>query len=140
MAREIKFRGQKKDGRWIIMPCTLHCKQSDECLLVGYQPKQFRYCFVKPETVGQFTGLYDKNGKEIYEGDILKFHDKEVYAKVFWNEKVAAFFADTYAVDSHGVSFVTGINTVGRIAESKEYEIVGNIHDNPTLLKGGENE
>jgi len=102
---------------------------------------------VQEETVGQFTGLYDKNGKEIYEGDILKYtrynfrseylkEDKieEIYV-VFWNESKYGFYCRTKFKNGGGASGFFGFED--ERAEKNEIEVVGNIYDNPELLKGG---
>lgn len=84
---------------------------------------------VIPETVGQYTGLTDKNDKRIFEGDIVKFGG-------FEGEEI------------HSIGYVNG---VFRLFDKKGYysvsvhnyysfvEVIGNIHDNPELLKGGVN-
>lgn len=104
---------------------------------------------VDENTIGQFTGLYDKNGKEIYEGDILKYtrtnfksgHLKkekieEIY-DVFWNESKHAFYCHTEFESGGGASGFLSFKD--ERAEKNEIEIVGNRFDNPELLKGGEN-
>lgn len=81
------------------------------------------YDFLIPE---QFTGLLDKNGKEIYEDDILAFPNHAIVWVVKWNEV--------------GFSFKIWSERLGW-AKLRAYdypEIVGNIHENPELLKGGE--
>ena len=81
---------------------------------------------VSPDTIGQYTGLKDKNGKEIYEGDIFKagyFGGTDV---VTWDVENARYI---------GRSPKGCISYVGR---EPAVEIIGNIHDNPELLKGGE--
>ena len=93
---------------------------------------------VAPETVGQFTGLTDKNGKKIFEGDIIKYKNTDgikfngvaltVIGKVVYNEKNASFA-------------ISGKDEIGAkhydYFPIKNIEIIGNIHDNPELRKGG---
>lgn len=80
---------------------------------------------VDPDTVGQFTGLYDANGKEIYEGDILRISiSKDGIAEVRW-------YAEWAMLVEQMKNSSQWYNLEGR------KEIIGNIHDNPELLKGG---
>ena len=70
----------------------------------------------------QYTGLKDKNGVEIYEGDIVKV-DEEFFARVLYNERFTSFDVAT-----------TG-NTVGFYDYGKSLEVIGNIYENPELLE-----
>lgn len=100
---------------------------------------------VIPESVGQFTGLHDKNGKEIYEGDVAR--NKEVGGYGFeyvgvvrYYEEDARFGIDVTATSkiSKRVLFSVGERCINdghcTIKYTNEYEVIGNIHDNPTLL------
>lgn len=123
--REIKFRGIKySDSKFLYGYLAKHKKDpiivNDVFQDNGYD---FVFNFVLPETVGQFTGLKDKNGAEIYEGDI--FHCNKVNYILKFNQ-------------------VGGAYTVHKIGDEKDerflfhcndqIEIIGNIHENPELL------
>lgn len=141
--KEIKFRGKRLDnGEWI---------EGDLLRMNGHwfifpdpAPGGIDKYEVDPATVGEFTGLKDKNGKEIYEGDLL-YLDKYPFicdgeinylAEVDWSDDDLGFSA-WYRL--HKDSSVRGISDGCPCPLFDGYfEIKGNIHDNPELLKGGE--
>lgn len=102
--------------------------------------------WVDPNTIGQFTGLYDKNGKEIYDGDIIysEFPDgSKTNCLIGWNEENSCFgLMDEYNYRSklEGYDFPRFDNAIfcNFLKHSKKFEVIGNIYDNPELLKGGE--
>ena len=85
-------------------------------------------------TIGQFTSLYDNKGNRIYEGDILRFgNSPSGVCEVKWNETIAAFCIRFYYENE------LGSRPLGEWLKcEKNIAIIGNIHDNPELLKGGE--
>lgn len=132
MNREIKFRGKRLANAewcygsllvWANGECTI-LEKSDSSNAVWKRE-------VDPNTIGQFTGLCDKNGKEIYDGDIIKITGSNEAKHVAYSDKEAAFGIQYPDGDFFAFAYdVTGVSEAC-------YEVIGNIHDNLELLKGG---
>ena len=144
--REILFRGKTLTGRWEegayykqeyfygsredadVIITTNDCLDNDFGL---------DYAVCIPETIGQYTGLTDKNGKKIFEGDIIDAsnawwnasgpagHDSPIM-KVKWSDEICGF--DPFAIYDCDC---------GVYIYPDQVEVIGNIHDNPELLKEG---
>lgn len=140
--REILFRGKRTDnGEWVYgdfcHPCNIVFVEIgyDEVLGQSDVPIIHDYGVI-PETVGQCTGLVDKNGKKVFEGDIGKYKQTDGAKRngkpIICTGKVV-YFANTasYAVDSKDECRVRYIDYF----PIKHFEIIGNIHDNPELLE-----
>lgn len=135
--REVLFRGKRTDnGEWAYgyyahRPTAVCIGESNpSCIYVPACDPDDNSEFIEviPETVGQYTGLTDKNGVKIFEGDIVSLvkHDGLIY-------KVVYVPCRYELVNSKGVNcFVLDIY------KSENIEVIGNIYDNPELL-GGEN-
>lgn len=118
-------------------------KPSHYMWVLNHTEKYGEMFMVLPETVGQYTGLTDKNGKKIFEGDILKiarvsdsigsyYFPPLVYpvnAVVRWD--MCAWTWETLCKDKRYIHFPDAWCHY-------ECEVIGNIHDNPELMKGGE--
>lgn len=132
MNREIKFRGKDKDTNKWLAGCLLQDDYGN-CCLVGFIDHHETWYDVIPDTIGQFTGLTDKNGEDIYEGDIVKWHrDGRLYLVKFLSGMFYASIEET-GKNVHG-GFPLHALTEN---EDEEYkcEVVGNIHDNKELLE-----
>ena len=95
-----------------------------------------RLCPMQDFSIGQFTGLYDKNGKEIYEGDIIRSFDSKgepIIHYIIYDDEEAGFVV--ILKGSAKGDFGYGRCCQQWITECEE-EVIGNIHDNPELLKG----
>ena len=126
--RTIKFRGQKTtNGVWVY-GSLVYSNEIDAAIYFqtgSGSVKSMEWVYVNPETVGQFTGLYDKNEKEIYEGDILKVPGLGEKIEVRFVRGVFAFLWTGNLDDVFPVN-----------APTQEWaEVIGNIHDNPKLIK-----
>ena len=136
--REILFRGKRVDnGEWVegllvfkneIRVFTTH-KWYDEGEEGEYDTTEDLR--VIPETVGQYTGLTDKNGKKIFERDIVEFTDKYTRKKGR-AEIVFEAFKWKYSGCYYGGNPIVWLCIDDG---SIEFEIIGNIHDNPELLE-----
>ena len=132
--REILFRGKRLDnGEWVegyYKLCGFHVGTIEEEIYPTITPfNQYGY-IVDPKTVGQFTGLTDKNGKKIFEGDIVIFNRGRNLPnhtprplRIFFDERNSqfTFCASPYATLQKDMM--------------SECEIIGNIHDNPELME-----
>ncbi len=143
MNREIKFRGRRPDnGEWVYGD-LLHSKTScrivcyTEIEIEGFIEAEYHY-FVNPDTVGQYTGMHDRTGKEVYEGDVvfwiaidLRGRGKGEQGAIIWDEHTMtwAIMRDKPTLDGRPC-------IISRPFDKKHLEVVGNIHDNPELMKG----
>ena len=124
--RTIKFRGKTTKGNWACGFLSRHV--GGKIYFITTDEK--RNLIVNLDTVGQFTGLYDKNGKEIYEGDILGRKDGGALLKVEFRHGA---FGYEYCGEFH--SWAGNHNfTFNSFDTDVDFAIIGNIHDNPELL------
>ena len=155
--RNIEFRGKEIDtGKWVYgglfkEPAPPQCFEKtleDKYWIVYPNPRympdwnlpyEMVRTDVNPETVGQYTGLKDKNGREIYEGDIV------LAPEWFGSLKCICIYQQENTVNpiqGFGLysydSYFRKYNTLVESDEWDEFEVIGNIYDNPELLEEGE--
>lgn len=143
--REILFRGKRlSDGEWVtgyyIQP-TYHWhkrgihKDWIACGAVsngGWLNLLQKYAVI-PETVGQFTGLTDKNGQKIFEGDIVKTKYGRLCIVVWFSSQVHNGW-DLQPVATVDNCIYTRVPDGSDLYKKDNLEVIGNIHDNPELL------
>lgn len=142
--RTIKFRGKRIcTGEWVYGSYAPNTYDEEKALIITYFPYDPDYVWedVDPATVGEYTGMKDKNGKEIYEGDIFK-DSSGVLRTVFRVPGGLAFEDNPVAF---GYDHRAPVYPYSPLAESQNEawisqccEVIGNIHDNLELLKRGE--
>lgn len=146
--RKIEFRGKRvRNGEWVYgslidgitgaVPVIVTTQNVDDSFRL-----EFDYDHVYPETVGQYTGLTDKNGKRIFESDIVRYEDAEAdfegyHDNVFMN--IGVVYLDQWS----GVTFsnrqTVEMDDLYDSETSIDAVVIGNIHDNPELLGGADN-
>lgn len=122
--REIKFRGRVPDKGWLYGDLR-HFGNN----LIYIVDKFGHGSSVNPDTVGQFTGLRDSEGKEIYEGDIVKYFDTDEFWIVGYEVDFGRLIIYS-AKDRYSNYGAFGLK------DSKMVTVIGNNHDNPELLTG----
>ena len=124
--REILFRGKRTDnGEWV-EGFYLYTNENTQPVIIDME-----CCsnVIIPETVGQYTGLTDRNGRKIFEGDIIK-------CKV---HEMNGYRVRRGVVEYHGVGFIMNLDPNSWYDQkniSFDCEVIGNIYDNPELLEG----
>ena len=131
--REILFRGKRTiNGDWVYGDFVHGNERKslrDSIFVYDSETQSFNDYKINPSTLGQYTGLTDKNGKRIFEGDIVKtdkFSEPNKQYIIKYDLQFGAFIGQ----DRYNLYFVTFDG------DSGEFEVIGNIHDNPELLKG----
>lgn len=152
MSREIRFRGKRTDNReWV--EGYLFCCQNQTYIIREMIKNNPAMKEVDPETVCQYTGLDDKNGRNIFERDIVKLllpngeiryfrvSIKNVVRKVLchpdFDDKFSKVEITGVVFEWNGYELFPCVDTYG-VPDYKMMEVIGNIFDNPELLEGGE--
>ena len=132
--RTIKFRGKSLSGEWLYGYLYKHgITPPSDFLCIGQAVLPWKdtvgVYVVDPETIGQFTGLHDKHGHEIYEGDIVRStNSNEFVYEVVYDDKRFASFGLRRKQDVF-------MHYFGEAIEAEECEVIGNVSDNLDLLK-----
>lgn len=125
--REIKFRGRTPSGKWMYGYLQKYQEtHSSRLCICAVSVRTWRDALlyeVIPESVGQFTGMYDKNGKEIYFDDIVRDKYGDIGSVIWFSDW--SIRVDWGGGDIHFIDPEWGL------------EVIGNIHDNPNLLTDG---
>lgn len=121
--REIEFRGKRtNNGEWVYGYFENNKFQN---IIHSIEEPFRRSYYINPKSLGQYTGLKDKNGRKIYEGDIIK-HNGWLLSLIEFEEEDAGFKLHN--------------KTMGKMHPSKQFfsehcEVIGNIYEHPELLK-----
>lgn len=136
--RIIKFRGKDiETGKWVYGDLHVLCNRPHIHTEQTAYPYAGKRSFVALETIGQFTGLYDKNSKEIYEGDIVSHPWKD---PIFGDLVETGEFVHSTICFNNG-AFVVNYRLDGEYIYLQDFirlkclEVIGNVFDNPELIE-----
>ena len=149
--RTIKFRGKvKHEIHWVLGSLLVYGDGEHNIFMPRAHNYKLDSYNVEPETVGQYTGRKDSIGREIYEGDIVMsyviFTDEEEIIREFWRVGEIRFVAGSFRLtnctnyDDREMTIKSDIQPSKKSTygfPTYRSQILGNIHDNPELLKGG---
>lgn len=127
--REILFKAKRiNNGEWVEGDLSYHVHDGDVYVFPKDKYDSLDNYEVDPETVCQYTGLTDRNGRKIFEGDIFQAYDGECLQKyaVIWNGDSLEWTADC-------VGDLDGMLSLAEFG-AEEIDVIGNIFDNPELL------
>ena len=133
MNREIIFRGKRlANDEWCYGSLLVWANGECTILEKGDSSNAVWKREIDPNTVGQFTGLCDKNGKKVFENDILRVYDGEIYFNIVvkWSKEAMAFMACYCDGNQSPLSWFSGL-----LSRTHEIEVIGNIYDNKELLE-----
>ena len=130
--REILFRGKRVDNGELVYGWL--CRVGDKYANIVEKYTEV-LCSVSTKTIGQHTGLTDKNGKKSFEGDIIKIVPDYDYSDDYSISKVYSYNG-VFCVDYHGDDFdSTALGFLEDYLPDGDFEVIGNIYDNPELLE-----
>lgn len=136
--RQITFRGKSKHtGKWLYGD-LLRNVNGDFAVVPPFDMYGHNECSiyeVEEDTIGQFTGLADKNGKEIYEGDVLECIGERSDNKDKVYRREVVFYGSAFCMVEELFSWINPLFN-HLVNQELLWSICGNIHDNPELLKG----
>lgn len=140
--REIKFRGMTIGGEFVVGQLSVITMKVGVAQPGTYISNKVGVPFayqVRPETVGQFINLRDKNGKEIFEGDIISFqnrmHEVAVNFNGYYLQRYKLWRGKFNPAFMYGMSLITKPSKDRFGGEVDSAEVVGNIYENPELIQ-----
>lgn len=148
--REIEFRAKKficgkRTNEWEYGVPLMSNPNSQLAYIKQLNSYEYQ---VDPETIGQYTGLTDKNGTKIFEGDIVKYTRTNMYApttsfhnqdlislhRIYWNDEKHCFYEEDYKLPDKKCIGGGRLDFDDGRADENIIEVIGNIYDNPELL------
>ena len=143
--RDILFRGKNvNNGEWVYGNLYIGDDKNKHLILAGRENYRISHEVI-PETIGQFTGLMDRNGEHIFEGDVIRAHYNNnfdyIESVVFHNGMFCGLYTPNYKFRRYTVLADGEVNLPFYTEWYMKWcEVVGNVHDNPRLIKTNEDE